>query len=78
MEQLDDTRLIHMRSISHIPYDKYFLTTLIEHWCDDTNICHLSTREITITLVDIHRILWVPMKGTLVQRVTLSMAKMEE
>lgn len=77
-EQLDASRLGHFRVISHILYDKYFLMALMERYYDDTNMFHLLIREIMITLIDIDQILQVPMKGTLAQRVTLSLEKMEE
>lgn len=75
---LDVSELGHMRVVTYIPCDKYFLITLIEHCYDNTNIFHLLMGEITIILVDIYRILWVPMKRTLIQRATLSMDEMEE
>lgn len=54
---LDATGLGHMRGMSCIPCEKYFLTTLMKHWCDETNTFHLPTRDIMIMLADIHRIL---------------------
>lgn len=59
-EKLDATRLGHMRGISLIPCDKYFLNALMECWCDETNTFHLLMGEIMIILDDIHHILWVP------------------
>jgi len=72
------SKLGYMRGVSCIPCDKYFLKVLMEHWLDDNNKFHLSTGEIIITLFDIHHILQVLMKGTLMQRVTLSVEEMEE
>lgn len=64
--------------VTHIPCDKYFLTALMKHWCNNTNTFYLSMVEMTITLDDIHCILRVHMKGTLIQRATLSIAEMED
>lgn len=61
-----------------IPCDKYFLATFMEHWCDDTNTFHLQMSEIKITLTNIYPTLQVLMKSTMIQRITLSMIKMEE
>lgn len=72
------SRLNHMRGDFCILCDKYFLTTVIDYWCDETNIFHFPTGEITITLIDIHHILQVVMKGTLIERATLSMEDMEK
>lgn len=56
-EQLELFILNHTRGIMHIPYDKYFLTSLMEHWCDDTNKFHLPMGEMKIILTNIHHIL---------------------
>lgn len=40
--QIDSFVLSHMSGIVCIPCDKYFFTTLIQCWCDDINILHLS------------------------------------
>lgn len=76
--QLVAFKISHLRGIMCIPYDKYFLITIMEHWCDDTNTFHMLMGEMTITLIDIHHILWVPMKGTLIQWATSTMAKIED
>lgn len=57
---------VSMGWLIHDPYiqvDKELLMALMERWYERTNLFHLSTREITIVLKDVHRILWVLMKG---------------
>jgi len=47
----------------YIQVEKELLMNLMEIWFERNNIFHLPSREITIVLNDIHRNLWVPMKG---------------
>lgn len=75
---LDSSILSNMRGVTHILCDKYFLISLMEYQCNNTNIFHLPMGEMTIILTNIHHILWVPMKGTLIQRATLSIVEMED
>lgn len=63
---IETMKLSHLRGIMCIPCDKYFLISLMEHWFDDTNTFHFSIGEMMITLIDIHHIIWVTIKGTLI------------
>lgn len=56
-EWLDSLEPSHIWGIMHIPCHKCFLTSLMEHWCDHTNMFHLPIGKISITLTNIHRIL---------------------
>jgi len=60
------SRLNDIVMVGHVQHDLPLLTSLVEHWDEDTNTFHLPPGEMTITLLDVYCIWGVPICGWLV------------
>jgi len=62
----------------YIYHDRDMLLALMERWDPNSNIFHLLTGEITITLEDVYSITRMPIRGKLVNMIpVLSMEQAE-
>ncbi|KAH9302293.1 hypothetical protein KI387_013876, partial [Taxus chinensis] len=55
--------------IGAVDRDHSLMVALIERWDPATNVFHLPTREMTITLEDVYHILRLPLVGEVVFQV---------
>lgn len=67
VRHIDVCGLRHLLYMPEIRINKGLLTILIERWHSDHNSLHLPTREISVTLEDVYRILCIPITSELVQ-----------
>jgi len=56
----------------YIYHDRDMLIALMKRWDSNSNTFHLPTEEITITLEDVYRITRLPIRGKLVNMISIS------
>lgn len=49
--------------VGHVQHDLQLITSLEEHWDQDTNTFHLPPGEMKVTLLDVYRIWGIPIHG---------------